>query len=94
MGLGKTAQLCVHYAIIAQSDLKLNQNRSNNNYSNGGSSSSDSQKFLVICPATVLQHWNREMNTWNPLARVLIMHTISPTFNQLQTLGIFIMKPN
>ena len=44
-------------------------------------------KFLVVCPATVLQHWNREMNTWNPSARSIIMHTISPTFNEILSLG-------
>ena len=44
-------------------------------------------KFLVICPATVLQHWNREMNAWNPLARSIIMHSISPTFNEILSLG-------
>ena len=72
----QTAQLCVHYGTIAQSGLKLEGNRCQSN-----------QKFLIVCPATVLQHWNNEMNTWNPQCRVLIMHSISPTFNEIQSLG-------
>ena len=86
MGLGKTAQLCVHFGAIAQTTIKRHQQRYGSN-SRGRDHVMPPMKFLVICPATVLQHWNREMNAWNPLARSIIMHSISPTFNEILSLG-------
>jgi DNA excision repair protein ERCC-6 len=29
---------------------------------------------LIVCPATVLSHWVRELNTWCPGVRVLVYH--------------------
>lgn len=49
MGLGKTAQLCCHFGSLARKQRKLRKK-------NG--------IFLVVCPATVLQHWLKEFHHW------------------------------
>ena len=39
-----------------------------------------SRKFrptLVVCPATVMRQWLRELRIWHPLFRVIIMHESS-----------------
>jgi SNF2 family DNA or RNA helicase len=35
--------------------------------------------FLILCPATLLQHWLREMHRWSPSIRAVILHEISRT---------------
>lgn len=35
--------------------------------------------FLILCPATLLRHWLREMHRWSPAIRVVILHEISRT---------------
>ena len=30
---------------------------------------------LIICPATVMHQWVKEMHTWWPVARVAVMHS-------------------
>jgi DNA excision repair protein ERCC-6 len=32
---------------------------------------------LVVCPATVISHWVRELTTWHPALRVLVLHESS-----------------
>jgi SNF2 family DNA or RNA helicase len=43
--------------------------------------------MLVVCPATVLQHWLAEFHHWAPRLRVVLLHAISDSFSQLQDLG-------
>lgn len=43
--------------------------------------------MLVVCPATVLQHWLSEFHHWAPRLRVVILHSISDCYLQLQSLG-------
>lgn len=73
MGLGKTVQLCCHLESIALSA--------------GDLSPRAQSASLVVCPATLLHHWLREMHTWAPSLRVVIMHAMSPTFLELSQLG-------
>ena len=73
MGLGKTAQVCVHFDAVSNSCFKSN--------AGGGI-------FLVVCPATVLRHWAREVHTWAPKIRVCIFHSIDRDFADLQPQGI------
>lgn len=37
------------------------------------------QQSLVVCPATVVAHWVRELTTWHPQLRVLALHTSART---------------
>lgn len=37
------------------------------------------QPSLVVCPATVVAHWVRELTTWHPQLRVFTMHAASRT---------------
>ena len=71
MGLGKTAQLCCHFGSLSRKHRKL---RGKNGI------------FLVVCPATVLQHWLKEFHRWVPALRVIIMHSISKTGAEVQQL--------
>ena len=72
MGLGKTAQLCCHFGSLSRKQRKV---RNKNGI------------FLVVCPATVLQHWLKEFHRWVPAMRCVIMHTISKTGAELQQLA-------
>lgn len=72
MGLGKTAQLCCHFGSLARKQRKVRRK-------NG--------VFLVVCPATVLQHWLKEFHRWVPAIRCVIMHSISKTGAELQQLA-------
>ena len=72
MGLGKTAQLCCHFGSLSRKHRKL---RGKNGI------------FLVVCPATVLQHWLKEFHRWVPALRVIIMHSISKTGAEVQQLA-------
>ena len=77
MGLGKTAQLCCHFGSLSRKQRKLRKK-------NG--------IFLVVCPATVLQHWLKEFHRWVPAIRCVIMHSISRTGAEVQQLaesGVF-----
>ena len=74
MGLGKTIQLCVHFNSLAS---KLREN----------SSGRDAGIFLIVCPATVLFHWLRELHRWVPSLRVLILHAMSNTGHEILGLG-------
>jgi SNF2 family DNA or RNA helicase len=81
MGLGKTVQLCTHYSSIANEEISRQQAHSLSNM--------NSQKplLLVVCPATVQQHWLQEFHKWAPRLRVVILHSISPTFSALSSMG-------
>jgi len=35
--------------------------------------------FLVLCPATLLRHWLKELHRWSPNLRTVILHDISKT---------------
>ena len=72
MGLGKTAQLCCHFGSLSRKQRKLRKK-------NG--------IFLVVCPATVLQHWLKEFHRWVPAMRCVIMHSISRTGAEVQQLA-------
>jgi SNF2 family DNA or RNA helicase len=72
MGLGKTAQLCCHFGSLSRKQRKLRKK-------NG--------IFLVVCPATVLQHWLKEFHRWVPAIRCVIMHSISRTGAEVQQLA-------
>jgi SNF2 family DNA or RNA helicase len=74
MGLGKTMQLCLHFGALGRIHRS---SRTNDN---------ECASFLIVCPATVLQHWVREMNKWEPTMRIAVLHNVSKTGNQLQRL--------
>ena len=85
MGLGKTAQLCVHFCSLARAESSSLPSSSSSSSNSNNSSSSLLPKsqakpiFLIVCPATVLQHWLKELHTWSPEMRVVIFHNISKT---------------
>ncbi|GMT23998.1 hypothetical protein PFISCL1PPCAC_15295, partial [Pristionchus fissidentatus] len=64
MGLGKTVQTAVFLRALAESkrEEKLT------GYSGLGPS-------LLVCPATLLHQWVKEMHTWHPLCRVAVLHS-------------------
>ena len=74
MGLGKTSQLCLHFGALGRIHRS---SRTNDN---------ECASFLIVCPATVLQHWVREMNKWEPTMRIAVLHNVSKTGSQLQRL--------
>jgi SNF2 family DNA or RNA helicase len=43
--------------------------------------------FLIVCPATVLEHWLQEMHRWAPFVRTGILHAISSTGKALTALA-------
>ena len=69
MGLGKTAQICAHFGSLAAM-TELVGSRLN-------------AIFLIVCPATVLHHWLKEMHRWSPSMRTVILHGISSTGSEL-----------
>mmetsp|Transcript_23102 Transcript_23102/g.33843 ORF Transcript_23102/g.33843 Transcript_23102/m.33843 type:complete len:1238 (+) Transcript_23102:142-3855(+) len=77
MGLGKTAQLCVHYSAVAWAEKER--------YVQAGQR--QSPMLLIVCPATVQNHWLREMHRWAPELRTVIMHSISPSFAAIQSVS-------
>jgi SNF2 family DNA or RNA helicase len=79
MGLGKTAQLCTHYSSIANEEFYRLQSPMNPN--------PPRPLLLVVCPATVQHHWLQEFHRWAPRLRVVILHSISPTYAALNTMG-------
>ncbi|GMS95500.1 hypothetical protein PENTCL1PPCAC_17675 [Pristionchus entomophagus] len=64
MGLGKTVQTAVFLRAIAESKREEQLT----GYSGLGPS-------LLVCPATLLQQWVKEMHIWHPLCRVAILHS-------------------
>ena len=74
MGLGKTAQVCTHFNALTLTKNVIH--------------GSASPAFLIVCPATVLQHWLKEFYHWAPTIRVGILHNVSKTgklFGALKT---------
>jgi len=63
MGLGKTIQICIFLRSLAQSQQPSRAFK----YKGLGPS-------LVVCPATLMHQWVRELNTWFPLCRVAVLH--------------------
>ncbi len=72
MGLGKTAQICTHFGSLG----RLKKKRHNS-----------TGIFLIVCPATLLQHWLNEMHKWEPTMRTVILHGISKTGSELMQFG-------
>lgn len=64
MGLGKTIQICVFLRSLAESHKKSQIFK----YRGLGPS-------LIVCPATVLHQWVKELNQWFPLAKVAVLHS-------------------
>ena len=94
MGLGKSCQLCIHFGSLARLYNKQNPTLSTPSSSTTPFSTSSllarenaSAIFLVICPATVLQHWLREFRMWVPQMRTVILHSVSKTGGELCKLG-------
>jgi SNF2 family DNA or RNA helicase len=86
MGLGKTVQLCTHYSSIANEEIS----RQRSSPSSASATNMNPQHrplLLVVCPATVQQHWLQEFHKWAPRLRVVILHSISPTFSALNSMG-------
>jgi SNF2 family DNA or RNA helicase len=71
MGLGKTAQMATHLSSLGIAVRKPNLQGI----------------FLVVCPATVLQHWLKEMHFWAPFMRTGVLHSISSTGKALCSLS-------
>lgn len=97
MGLGKTAQLCIHFGSLARQEAVTSGSGAGSAHrqqSHSGKSGDDHLKlvpkaqakpiFLVVCPATVLQHWLKEFHKWSPEMRVVILHSVSTTGNELR----------
>ena len=83
--IGKTVQLCTHYSSVANEEMYRLQ-------SGVISTKTQYPLLLVVCPATIQQHWLEEFHRWAPRLRVLILHSISPTFSALSTLGVAAIK--
>uniref|UniRef100_A0A183BTS6 DNA repair and recombination protein RAD54-like n=1 Tax=Globodera pallida TaxID=36090 RepID=A0A183BTS6_GLOPA len=64
MGLGKTIQLCVFLRSLSESRATSKIFR----YEGLGPS-------LIVCPATLLHQWVRELNIWFPLCKVAVLHS-------------------
>ncbi|KAL3112868.1 hypothetical protein niasHT_015574 [Heterodera trifolii] len=64
MGLGKTIQLCVFLRSLSESQTISNIFR----YKGFGPS-------LIVCPATLLHQWVKELNAWFPLCKVAVLHS-------------------
>ncbi|GMR47824.1 hypothetical protein PMAYCL1PPCAC_18019 [Pristionchus mayeri] len=64
MGLGKTVQTAVFLRAIAESKREEQLT----GYTGLGPS-------LLVCPATLLHQWVKEMHQWHPLCRVAILHS-------------------
>jgi SNF2 family DNA or RNA helicase len=71
MGLGKTAQMATHLSSLGIAARKPQLQGI----------------FLVVCPATVLQHWLKEMHFWAPYMRTGVLHSISSTGKALCSLS-------
>ena len=101
MGLGKTAQLCMHFGALAQLQDRMLQEeleaagagrRRQQTGAGAGSrafysGSSSSAIFLIVCPATVLGHWRKELTHWSPAMRIVLLHSVSRTGAELAQLG-------
>lgn len=100
MGLGKTCQLCVHFGALARlnasdhfasSSSSMDITRSDHHNSSSQPKLKPrehaSAAFLIVCPATVLQHWLKEMHSWAPHIRTVILHSMSATGGELTRLG-------
>ncbi|KAI1730284.1 hypothetical protein Ddc_02974 [Ditylenchus destructor] len=64
MGLGKTIQICTFLRSLSESKQESRIFK----YKGLGPT-------LVICPATVMHQWVKELNRWFPLCRVAVLHS-------------------
>ncbi|OAF70886.1 hypothetical protein A3Q56_01358 [Intoshia linei] len=67
MGLGKTIQLIVFFTALYSTKRQISH------YGQQGGLG----PVLIVCPATLLNHWRREFHKWFPQRRVYIFHKIS-----------------
>ncbi|CAD5227800.1 unnamed protein product [Bursaphelenchus okinawaensis] len=70
MGLGKTIQM----AILLRTISETNQVSKIFKFKGLGPS-------LIVCPATLIFQWVKELNTWFPKCRVVVFHSTSPHFS-------------
>ncbi|XP_010130977.1 PREDICTED: DNA excision repair protein ERCC-6-like [Buceros rhinoceros silvestris] len=76
MGLGKTIQIIAFLAGLSYS--KIRTHGSNYRYKGLGPT-------VIVCPATVMHQWVKELHTWWPPFRVAILHeTGSYTLNKVK----------
>ena len=96
MGLGKTCQLCTHFGSLGFLRQKHLATLAAEARANPGGMNavhletltiSAKAVFLIVCPATVLQHWLKEMRQWVPEMRTVIMHSISQTGGEVHKLS-------
>ena len=45
---------------------------------------------LIIAPSTLLRQWIRELNTWWPPLRTILLHSSSPAFNETKSVKSFL----
>jgi superfamily II DNA or RNA helicase len=69
MGLGKTHQTMALMAAISQSESKLRAEATNKNQK-----SKSPPKFLVVCPTSVIYHWEEKLREFLPHMRVSVFH--------------------
>lgn len=74
-GLGKTAQICSHFSSLGIMSCDIFNKPLQDCY-------------LVVCPATVLNHWLNEFHRWAPLVRTCILHSLSPTGGAISKLHL------
>lgn len=68
MGLGKTIQICQFFSSLHYSQIKL----SGSKYRGLGTS-------IIICPATLIYQWVKELHKWFPLVKVIVIHNSTNT---------------
>ena len=45
------------------------------------------RSVLIVAPATVLSHWNTELNRWAPMLRTIILHRVASAFDAAAARG-------
>ena len=45
------------------------------------------RSVLIVAPATVLSHWNTELNRWAPMLRTVILHRVASAFDAAAARG-------
>lgn len=74
MGLGKTVQIAAYLAAIHHSGVL--QKMRVQNASLGAASHARSGGILLICPATLISQWKKELHLWYPPLRICTMHQV------------------
>ncbi|CAD5235186.1 unnamed protein product [Bursaphelenchus xylophilus] len=82
MGLGKTIQIAILLRAIAETAEPSRIFK----FKGLGPS-------LIVCPATLIFQWVKELNTWFPKCRVIVFHSSSPHFSNKSKLLQISAKP-